>query len=143
MLLRLIFQLTNKCVEQCGLFVSVEYPYLGASPDGLVGDQEIIEVKCPYTGRYELITPSENFPFLQQSTDDNTLMLKTSHPYYDQVQGELFMSQRNLCHFVVYTLVDIQIVKVNYDEDYFLNSLLPKLDLFFHKHLLPFLSEKL
>lgn len=28
------------------------YSYLGASPDGLVGDDGVIEVKCPYSERY-------------------------------------------------------------------------------------------
>ncbi|KAJ8896731.1 hypothetical protein PR048_002076 [Dryococelus australis] len=34
-------------VRQCGLAVDEEFPFLGESPDGLTGDDEIIEVKCP------------------------------------------------------------------------------------------------
>ncbi|PFX13342.1 hypothetical protein AWC38_SpisGene22578 [Stylophora pistillata] len=32
-------------VQPCGLFVSKSHPFLGASPDGLVGDNGFIEVK--------------------------------------------------------------------------------------------------
>ena len=34
-------------VEPCGLFVDTRKPFLAASPDGLVGRQAVVEVKCP------------------------------------------------------------------------------------------------
>ena len=34
-------------VEPCGLFVDVEKSFLAASPDGLVGEEAVVEVKCP------------------------------------------------------------------------------------------------
>ena len=40
---------THSTVTQCGIFVCHEIPYLGASPDGLVSDEGIVEVKCPFT----------------------------------------------------------------------------------------------
>ncbi|CAH2095634.1 unnamed protein product [Euphydryas editha] len=36
---------TGKKVESCGLYVSVQYPFIGASPDGLIEDSKILEVK--------------------------------------------------------------------------------------------------
>ena len=41
-------------VQPCGLFVHRDYPFLGASPDGLVfKDSQLVtvEVKCPYVLR--------------------------------------------------------------------------------------------
>lgn len=35
-------------IEPCGLFV-VEFPFLGATPDGLCSYDTIIEIKCPIT----------------------------------------------------------------------------------------------
>ncbi|GBP52835.1 hypothetical protein EVAR_38997_1 [Eumeta japonica] len=35
-------------IEQCGLFIDKDLPFLGASPDGVAGDT-IIELKCPIT----------------------------------------------------------------------------------------------
>lgn len=34
-------------VRKCGLFVDKKMPYLGATPDGFVGDDGIVEIKCP------------------------------------------------------------------------------------------------
>lgn len=36
-------------VEKCGLFIDSETCYLGASPDGIVGDNAIVEIKCPHS----------------------------------------------------------------------------------------------
>jgi hypothetical protein len=40
----------NLKVKPCGLFVCGSRPYLGASPDGLVEHDSLIEIKCPYSG---------------------------------------------------------------------------------------------
>ncbi|GFV11507.1 yqaJ domain-containing protein [Trichonephila clavipes] len=40
-------------VNICGLFVDKDKPFLCASPDGLVGDDGLIEIKCPYSARFE------------------------------------------------------------------------------------------
>lgn len=36
-------------VKKCGLFVDSEIGYLGASPDGLMDNDRIVEIKCPYS----------------------------------------------------------------------------------------------
>lgn len=44
----------NVCkVVKCGLFVMLNHPYNGVSPEGLLGKNSLVEVKCPYTARYE------------------------------------------------------------------------------------------
>ncbi|GFS73479.1 yqaJ domain-containing protein [Trichonephila clavipes] len=40
-------------VKICGLFVDKDKPFLCASPDGLVGDDGLLEIKCPYSARFE------------------------------------------------------------------------------------------
>ena len=54
---------TGLKVYKCGLFVHQEKTFLGASPDGLIDDDAIIEVKCPYGGRHEKNCPGKHFPF--------------------------------------------------------------------------------
>lgn len=44
-------------VQPCGLFVDLEHGFLAASPDGLVGTDRIVEVKCPF--RYKEDEPME------------------------------------------------------------------------------------
>ncbi|ODM91484.1 Exonuclease [Orchesella cincta] len=41
--------LTGNKVRRCGLVVSLEDGRLAVSPDGTVGDEGLIEVKCPLT----------------------------------------------------------------------------------------------
>ncbi|CAH2088763.1 unnamed protein product [Euphydryas editha] len=36
-------------IEPCDLFIDKEIPFLGATPDGVVGADTIIEIKCPIT----------------------------------------------------------------------------------------------
>lgn len=38
-------------VQDAGFYVHPEYDWLGASPDGFVGDDALIEVKCPFSLR--------------------------------------------------------------------------------------------
>ena len=47
------YEKDNKCkLQQCGI-VSKEFSFLGASPDGIINEGTIVEVKCPYIIRNE------------------------------------------------------------------------------------------
>ena len=39
-------------VDVCGIFLPVEFPFLGTSPDGItyidIGKIALVEIKCPY-----------------------------------------------------------------------------------------------
>lgn len=37
----------NVVIEPWGLFVDHQYPFIGATPDGLIGQDNIVEIKCP------------------------------------------------------------------------------------------------
>ncbi|PZC74695.1 hypothetical protein B5X24_HaOG207320 [Helicoverpa armigera] len=37
----------NVKIIPCGLFVDHEYPFISATPDGLIGQDTIVEIKCP------------------------------------------------------------------------------------------------
>ena len=81
------------------LFIHPDYPYLAATPDGLLGEDVVVEVKCPFTGRNEIIEPEPMFSFLE--TKASGTALKRSHSYFDQVQGQMFIAKRLPCDFVV------------------------------------------
>lgn len=38
---------TGEWVNETGFWVNEDYPFLGASPDGLIGEDGLVEVKCP------------------------------------------------------------------------------------------------
>lgn len=73
-------------VVRSGLVVCMEKP----SPDGLVGDDLLVEVKCPYTVRNTLVT-GITVPYLLKN-DEGKLCLQPSHDYYYQIQGQMFIT---------------------------------------------------
>lgn len=63
-----------------------ENEFVGCSPDGLVGDDGIIEVKCP-----------KQSVFLKQVIDQ-----KIKPEYYTQIQFNLLISGRKWCDYIAY-----------------------------------------
>ncbi|CAG5058354.1 unnamed protein product [Parnassius apollo] len=117
-------------VKECGLFINKEKPYLGASPDGLLGNNTIIEVKCPYSTWYGSINPV-NVPYL--CLENGELQIKKTHPYYYQIQGQLFCTNREFCNLIIYTYKDLQVVYITKDER-FIAEMVKKLDLFYKNY---------
>ena len=136
-------------VTASGIHISLKDPYLGASPDGSVYDPSttsqpfgFLEVKCPYSARN--MTPVEAcslpnfFCTLLKNTDGNEKMvLRTNHQYHAQVQGQMAIGGRPWCDFVVYTPKGINVQRIEFDKNYWENSLLPKLTAFYDNCLAP------
>jgi hypothetical protein len=125
-------------VHDCGLCVNPEFPYLGATPDGIVcddGDCGIIEIKCPYTARDMSIEESLSLPGFCLEERDNKICLKKTHAYYYQIQGQLMITGVEFCDFIVYTRKEIHIERIDQDL-VFMNKLLSDLSkvyfLYFH-----------
>lgn len=108
-------QLHGVSTHECGLFVSTDEPYLAASPDRLLADDVVVEVKCPFTNKDKMITP-QTVPYLQSL--DGVLMLKQGHDYHYQIQGQLYCTGRAEGHLVVFSLKDTQIVTVPRDDKF-------------------------
>ena len=133
---------TGLKVQSCGLFIHENFPFLAATPDGIVGEDEIVEVKCPFAGRDCEIKPGKNFAFLNY-TSDQKVTLKSNHNYMYQIQGQLAISKKKNCYFVVYTFKDLFIEKVAYDEYFFRNEILPKTKNFYENFYRPLIASKL
>lgn len=89
----------------CGLFVDKNLNFLAASPDGLIGDDGIIEIKCPPS--IKSTTPQEaakinKIKYLIVNKNGEVELKRTFH-YYFQVQGQLHVTQRQYCYFIVWT----------------------------------------
>ena len=76
----------NVFVERTGFWVHPEIQWLGVSPDRLVGDEGLIEVKCPNT------TTHLGYLFENKIPSD----------YYKQIQCQLWVTGRQWCDFVSY-----------------------------------------
>ena len=75
----------------------------GVSPDGIVGDNGLIEIKCP--------APSTHVAYLRSG------VLPTK--YKQQVQGQMWITERDWCDFLSYhPSMPALLVRVERDKDY-------------------------
>ena len=130
--------ITGKAVSDCGLFVSKDYPYLAASPDGIVDEHTCLEIKCPYTAKDSHVT-AETVPYLVMK--EGALDLNKTHNYYYQVQGQMLCANRSTCDFVVYTFKDMKVIKVERDNA-FIAEMISKLNEFFNTYYKPALVKR-
>ncbi len=122
-------------VQATGVWLSADGK-LGASPDGLVGDNICVEVKCPYKYRdstlAEAVTNSDFFLHLVNGQYD----MKTDHDYYHQIQGALHFTDRTVIHLVVWTTKECTIVIMEKDVEWAILNI-PKLLSFYDEFILP------
>ena len=98
-------------------------PHIGCSPDGLIGDDGLLELKCFYSGakfihayRFGLVVPPEHVP---------------------QVQGQLWVTGRKWSVFAIFDprvrasgLDPLLWIRVERDDDYIDNVLAPRVTAF-------------
>ena len=85
----------GKTIMPCGLFIDAELPYLGATPDGLIDTDGVVEIKCSYSAKDTFLDDKS----IEQNTNlrrifdrkDKNLMNKIHHYFY-QVQGQLHVT---------------------------------------------------
>ena len=91
-------------VIECGIKIHARYPFLHASPDGIVtgsccGHIRLFEIKCPFTAENQTIREdmaARKIPFLEENNDTIELS-KTSRGYYAQVQCAMAVTQLLTC----------------------------------------------
>jgi len=120
-----------------GFVISEMHPFLGTSPDGCVHDPScsdpfgLVEIKCPFSHRDatpKMACSSKNFcSYLEKTTDGDVVKLKETHAYYCQIQGQMAITQRKWCDFVIYTLKGISVERIYFNEHFWDKELLPKL----------------
>ena len=136
-------------VDDCGLFVSLDSPWLAATPDGLVTDPSdaahplrLVEIKNPYSAQSQtLIEASKKSTFcLQQNKNDGSFQLKIRHDYYHQIQTQLYCTGRQWCDFVLRTkTIRFHIERISRDQSWEVTNL-KKLNKFYFDALLPELA---
>lgn len=116
---------------------------LGASPDGLVGDDAIVEVKCPYSLRKEpslasSIHKMKNY-ILKYEESTSEWLINENHEYYHQIQGQLYLTGRKLCYLIVWIPADFHIQEIARDASWEVH--IGELLSFFDKYILPQLLQ--
>lgn len=104
---RIIESSNDLYFRDVGLVVNPAFPYLAASPDGLLYktnfDPLLVEIKCIFNEKnLPLTTLCSRANFCLKFDENFSFSLKTSHPYYFQVQGQMGITNIKKCLFVVY-----------------------------------------
>jgi len=108
-------------VISTGLHVHAEHDWLAASPDGLVGHDGLIEVKCPFRATY-------------------TTLAEVPH-YAAQIQLQLAVTMRDWCDFVIWRDGEIIVERVEADP-FWLFQHMPALEAFRAEYLATIASEE-
>jgi len=127
---------TGLKVEPCGLFIHEIYGFLGASPDGVIDNDFIVEVKCPKSAKN--LTVSEASQKIKNfCIDKKTMKLNKKSNYYYQIQGQLQISNRKNCYFIIWTEKDLYYEIINRDDNFWELKMLKKLIFCYEEVLLP------
>jgi putative phage-type endonuclease len=79
-------QLTGELVDEIGFVNHPQIEMAGASPDGLVGEVGLLEIKCPNTATH--------FEYIRR--------LEAPKKYMPQMQWQMACTQREWCDFMSY-----------------------------------------
>ena len=111
---------TGNMVQECGFYTHPLHDWLGASPDGLVDDDGVVEVKCPFGKR------NKNPPEFKTCADQ-------PH-YFAQVQIEMACTGRQWCDFYQWAKNGDSLERIDYDPKWFTDNL-PVLFYFYERYL--------
>ena len=94
-------------VEEVGFIVHPEIDMSGASPDGFVGVNGLVEIKCPNTA----------------TMIETWLTQKVPQKYFTQIQFQLACTDRVFCDYVVFDPrmpkhLQLYVTRVERDEDF-------------------------
>jgi len=94
--------------------------WLGASPDGYIGEDGLLEVKCPFGIRKDL--------------EPKLKSIANQPHYYGQIQVQLYVTGRKWCDFWQWTPHGQKLERVEYSQEWIDNNL-PKLRQFHAEYL--------
>jgi hypothetical protein len=120
----------NLKIQECGLFLFDEMPFIGGSPDRIMTcsccPNACIEVKCPVSINFTSpLSPSVKLPYLKR--DGNTLSLNKNHTYFTQCQVQMGVTKLTHSFFMVWTPHGHFIETIKFDDKFWGNV---KMDIF-------------
>lgn len=109
---------TGFTVEKCGFFTFEDWA--GASPDGLIGEHSLIEIKCPFGLKYK---EKPQFKTAEEQPH-----------YYAQMQFQMMVTGRSMTHFFQWAPKGTSLEMVIFNKSW-IDENLPKLKAFYEDYL--------
>ena len=135
-------------VLDSGLVINPQWPFIGASPDGVIEcsccGKGVLEIKCPYCHRdTSVVAAAREDPKFCLKEVNGKLTLVETHSYYYQVQTQLFVCDAQYSDFCVCTFAsesdqdNVYIERIEKNFSFWLEECVPKAEEFFRTCLLP------
>lgn len=126
-------------LQECGLFIDEELPFLGSSPFRLYGDNYIVSIKCPLKA-YKQSIDAARMQFWKKKSGERTINKKSA--WYFEVQGDLHVTKRNFAYLMIWLGENqYEVVKVKRDDEFFKNEMKEKLEFFYKEAMLKELAN--
>ncbi|CAD6216492.1 GSCOCG00011337001-RA-CDS, partial [Cotesia congregata] len=126
-------------IKPCGLFIDQHIEYLGATSDGIIDDDYIVEIKCLASIRH--LSPDEALKIdnknIKTIFNKNKTSLNKNHHYYYQVQGQLHITNKKYCYFTIWIPYGVKYNLVEKDDDFWKTSMENYLTQFYTECVLP------
>ena len=116
------FEMMNAIdVQEVGFIVHPEHEWLGASPDGFIFDNAVLEIKCPFGKRHDI--------------EPNFLDALEQPHYYAQTMIEAYCSGRETIYFYQWSAYGDKLETYDLDQ-HWLDENIPKLKVFYDQFLI-------
>lgn len=137
----------NSRISECGIFLSVDHPYLAASPDAIGSCQCCgkfsVEIKCPFrlSNKSDLdqqlsIMELANKPDSAISFNGEEFELVKNHQYYYQVQAQIFLTRSDFGLILIWSKSESVVLKVQKDFELW-NICVERSNKYFRKIIMP------
>lgn len=126
---------TGQTVEKSGFLLSESEPYLGASPDGVTEEGNLVEVKKITVKDDETLDDAMCRKGIYKRVGTE-LVINKKHQYFYQIQQQLYCSKRTVCHFIVSDGHQMHTESVAFDSAFW-GETLPKLKQFYFDSIFP------
>ena len=124
-------------VEDKGSLLKSGMQWLSASPDGIINNTEIIEIKCPVVDSLDAMIDGGKYDVRKGSDGVLFLAPNGSRGYYQQVQLTMYCCEVKACKFFLWkNKDDYKVIDVKIDENY-VSSVIKRLEEFYFVKFLP------
>ena len=127
-------------VQESGLHINGEMPFLGASPDGMIRcpicGPGVLEIKCPYSKRKETTEQACQDNKFGVLYENGSIRLKPTSKWMYQIQGQMLVTGVEYCDFVINTEKTISMARIRADKA-FQTAMLQRLTSFYERFIAP------
>lgn len=130
-------------INACGLFIDPEFPFLGASPDGVYAGG-IVEIKCPSSlANMNLDQAKAKHTFWKYDKIQNCYTINKNHNWFYQVQGQLQITKNDTCMFAIWfgENMPLDVYLITRDQNFWKDKMSGQLSKFYMDCVIPELID--